>query len=66
MLVPPTVSAEFEAEDRRYRAAVSWVVARETTRVEDEAYCLMGRSSINPSTLYGESRLAFYRMRSTG
>ena len=33
--------------------------ARRTTRVEDEAYCLLGLFGINMPTLYGEGRQAF-------
>jgi hypothetical protein len=41
----------------------SWAAHRKTTRVEDEAYCLMGLFGVNMSTIYGEGRAAFYRLQ---
>ena len=40
-----------------------WASKRSTTRVEDEAYCLMGLFNVNMPTLYGEGRQAFYRLQ---
>ena len=42
---------------------MSWAAKRKTTRVEDEAYCLLGLFDINMPTLYGEGRNAFYRLQ---
>ncbi|KAI0763563.1 heterokaryon incompatibility protein-domain-containing protein [Trametes elegans] len=42
---------------------MAWAADRRTTRVEDEAYCLMGIFGINMPTLYGEGRLAFRRLQ---
>ena len=42
---------------------MSWASGRSTTRVEDEAYCLMGLFNVNMPTLYGEGREAFYRLQ---
>ncbi|KAI0741012.1 heterokaryon incompatibility protein-domain-containing protein [Earliella scabrosa] len=42
---------------------MSWAAYRKTTRVEDEAYCLLGIFNINMSTLYGEGRMAFRRLQ---
>ena len=42
---------------------MSWASRRETTREEDEAYCLMGIFGINMPTIYGEGRAAFYRLQ---
>ncbi|KAI0686542.1 hypothetical protein C8Q76DRAFT_308051 [Earliella scabrosa] len=42
---------------------MSWASSRHTTRVEDEAYCLMGLFGVNMSTLYGEGRDAFRRLQ---
>ena len=42
---------------------ISWAAERETTRSEDEAYCLMAIFGINMSTLYGEGRRAFARVQ---
>ncbi|EJF56686.1 HET-domain-containing protein [Dichomitus squalens LYAD-421 SS1] len=40
-----------------------WVATRQTTRVEDEAYCLLGIFDINMPTLYGEGERALRRLQ---
>ncbi|EJF56751.1 HET-domain-containing protein [Dichomitus squalens LYAD-421 SS1] len=42
---------------------MSWAATRQTTKEEDEAYCLMGIFGINMPTLYGEGREAFTRLQ---
>ncbi|KAK0105206.1 hypothetical protein ONS95_004399 [Cadophora gregata] len=42
---------------------MSWAAMRTTTRVEDEAYCLMGLFGINMPILYGEGMNAFLRLQ---
>ncbi|KAM5543070.1 hypothetical protein V8D89_003454 [Ganoderma adspersum] len=42
---------------------MSWATTRSTTRVEDEAYCLMGLFGISMPTIYGEGRQAFQRLQ---
>ncbi len=42
---------------------MSWAAVRQTTRPEDEAYCLMGIFDIHMPTLYGEGRNAFRRLQ---
>lgn len=42
---------------------MSWAAKRQTTRIEDEAYCLMGIFSVNMPLLYGEGRAAFERLQ---
>ncbi|KAK5112056.1 hypothetical protein LTR85_011637 [Meristemomyces frigidus] len=42
---------------------MSWAALRETTRVEDEAYCLLGLFNINMPLLYGEGSKAFFRLQ---
>lgn len=42
---------------------VSWISHRETTRVEDMAYCLLGIFDINMPLLYGEGTRAFRRLQ---
>lgn len=44
-------------------AKMSWASKRETTRVEDIAYCLMGLFGVNMPTLYGEGHNAFNRLQ---
>ena len=40
-----------------------WASRRTTTRVEDEAYCLMGLFGVSMPTIYGEGRRAFLRLQ---
>ena len=42
---------------------MSWASRRETSRVEDRAYCLLGIFGVNMSMLYGEGRGAFFRLQ---
>ena len=42
---------------------MSWVSRRETTRIEDMAYCLLGLFDINMPMLYGEGSKAFLRLQ---
>jgi hypothetical protein len=42
---------------------MSWASQRETTRVEDMAYCLLGIFDVNMPLLYGEGSRAFKRLQ---
>ncbi|RDX47125.1 HET-domain-containing protein [Lentinus brumalis] len=42
---------------------MSWFQKRKTTRLEDEAYCLLGLFEIHMPPLYGEGRNAFRRLQ---
>ncbi|KAF2996755.1 hypothetical protein E8E14_002219 [Neopestalotiopsis sp. 37M] len=42
---------------------MSWAAKRETSRIEDTAYCLMGLFGINMPMLYGEGQNAFIRLQ---
>lgn len=42
---------------------MSWAAWRQTTRIEDRAYCLMGLFGINMPLLYGEGEKAFIRLQ---
>ncbi|CAF9923624.1 hypothetical protein IMSHALPRED_005974 [Imshaugia aleurites] len=44
-------------------ARMSWAALRETTRIEDTAYCLLGLFDINMPLLYGEGSQAFMRLQ---
>lgn len=50
---------------RRYPIAqrMSWAASRQTTRIEDRAYSLMGLFDINMPMLYGEGENAFRRLQ---
>ncbi|EIW61091.1 uncharacterized protein TRAVEDRAFT_86691, partial [Trametes versicolor FP-101664 SS1] len=42
---------------------MSWAASRETTRIEDEAYSLLGIFGVHMSPIYGEGRNAFLRLQ---
>ena len=42
---------------------MTWAQSRETSRLEDEAYCLMGIFGVNMQANYGEGRYAFIRLQ---
>ena len=42
---------------------MSWAAKRETSRIEDMAYCLLGLFDINMPMLYGEGKNAFLRLQ---
>ncbi|KAI0744723.1 hypothetical protein C8Q76DRAFT_663309, partial [Earliella scabrosa] len=62
--IPATVLRR-EQSPKEFSVAqrMSWAAGRETTRVEDEAYCLMGIFGVNIPILYGEGRTAFRRLQ---
>lgn len=49
----------------RYSIAqkMSWAANRVTTRIEDQAYCLLGLFGVNMPLLYGEGEMAFIRLQ---
>jgi len=49
----------------RYAVAVrlSWAANRQTSRLEDRAYCLFGILGVNMPLLYGEGKRAFRRLQ---
>jgi hypothetical protein len=42
---------------------MSWASFRETTRIEDQAYCLLGLFGVHMPPLYGEGENAFIRLQ---
>ncbi|KAJ8128451.1 hypothetical protein O1611_g5180 [Lasiodiplodia mahajangana] len=52
-----------------YQASIaqrmSWAAKRETSREEDEAYCLFGMFDVNMPLIYGEGPKAFRRLQET-
>jgi hypothetical protein len=42
---------------------MSWAAERQTTRLEDKAYCLLGIFEVNMPLLYGEGSRAFLRLQ---
>ncbi|PKS06181.1 hypothetical protein jhhlp_007498 [Lomentospora prolificans] len=55
----------FDGKLSNYSVAqrMSWAAKRQTTRVEDEAYCLLGIFGVNMPLLYGEGKMAFIRLQ---
>src|SRR5437763_1941751 len=52
-----------DSKNTNVAVKMSWASSRETTRIEDSAYCLMGLFGINMPLLYGEGRNAFIRLQ---
>ncbi|KAI0433920.1 heterokaryon incompatibility protein-domain-containing protein [Xylaria sp. FL1042] len=50
-------------EDASISMKMSWLSRRETTRLEDMAYCMLGIFDINMPLLYGEGPKAFMRLQ---
>lgn len=49
--------------NRTVAVRMSWAAGRRTTRVEDQAYCLLGIFQVNMPLLYGEGERAFVRLQ---
>lgn len=49
--------------DRNVAVRMSWTANRKTTRIEDQAYCLLGLFGVNMPLLYGEGERAFTRLQ---
>lgn len=54
---------EAELGDYAVARRMSWAANRETTRLEDMAYCLLGIFDVNLSLIYGEGIKAFARLQ---
>jgi hypothetical protein len=53
----------FSFEDASVAQKMSWAAKRVTTRLEDQAYCLLGIFGVNMPPLYGEGPGAFLRLQ---
>jgi hypothetical protein len=53
----------FRIGDASIAQKMSWACQRVTTRIEDQAYCLMGLFGVNMPPLYGEGKNAFRRLQ---
>lgn len=58
-----TWDVEAALRDTSVATKMSWAAGRETTRVEDQAYCLLGLFDIHMPMLYGEGTKAFARLQ---
>lgn len=57
------ISHLFDFQNACIAQKMSWASNRETTRIEDQAYCLMGVFGVNMPLLYGEGQNAFIRLQ---
>lgn len=62
------IQKEYLIQKKHFRTAsiarrMSWVASRETTRIEDMAYCLLGIFDVNMPMIYGEGTKAFRRLQ---
>ncbi|KAI0184200.1 heterokaryon incompatibility protein-domain-containing protein [Xylaria flabelliformis] len=53
----------FDPRDWSIAQRMSWASRRQTTRVEDVAYCLLGIFDVHMPLLYGEGERAFIRLQ---
>jgi hypothetical protein len=63
LLVPERQSMEELLSQVPIARRMSWAAKRQTTRVEDIAYCLLGIFGVNLPLLYGEGDRAFVRLQ---
>ncbi|KAI8710934.1 HET domain-containing protein [Fusarium sp. LHS14.1] len=61
--IPDTILERADLDSASVAQRMSWASKRETTRVEDLAYCLMGIFGVNMPMLYGEGVRAFIRLQ---
>ncbi|XHG04143.1 hypothetical protein AWENTII_007424 [Aspergillus wentii] len=57
------LSGKDDLESISVAQRMSWAAKRSTSRLEDQAYCLMGLFGINMPLIYGEGRMAFIRLQ---
>jgi len=61
--IPVSVLKFGDGESFSVAQRMSWASKRQTTRVEDMAYCLMGLFGVHMPMLYGEGERAFGRLQ---
>jgi hypothetical protein len=61
--IDPRILIEGNLDQCTVAEKMSWAAHRETTRVEDLAYCLLGIFDVNMPLLYGEGLKAFSRLQ---
>lgn len=59
----PVLSHAFNYSEVSVARKMYWASHRTTTRLEDQAYCLMGLFQVNMPLLYGEGEAAFMRLQ---
>ncbi|KAI1869377.1 hypothetical protein JX265_006467 [Neoarthrinium moseri] len=61
--ISPSFFTDGDMEKFSVAQKMSWASRRQCTRVEDEAYCLLGIFGVNMPLLYGEGIRAFIRLQ---
>ncbi|KIY00461.1 uncharacterized protein Z520_04146 [Fonsecaea multimorphosa CBS 102226] len=61
--IPAQVLLTNQARDISVAQRMSWAAKRETAKVEDLAYCLLGLFNLNMTMAYGEGANAFRRLQ---
>jgi hypothetical protein len=61
--IPEIQLLNFEPGTINVRERMVWASKRQTTRIEDMAYCLIGIFNIPLSIAYGEGQMAFHRLQ---
>ena len=61
--IPQAALKTFKPDDYSIASRMSWAAARQTTRLEDRAYSLMGIFDVNMPLIYGEGLKAFLRLQ---
>ncbi|RFU27235.1 hypothetical protein B7463_g9114, partial [Scytalidium lignicola] len=61
--IPNSILLDGDLEQCSIAQKMSWAANRNTSRVEDRAYCLMGIFGINMPLIYGEGKRAFIRLQ---
>ena len=61
--IPASAIEAFRATSWTIAEKMLWAARRKTTRVEDQAYCLLGLCQVNMPLLYGEGPYAFLRLQ---
>lgn len=60
---PRALASSRNLDEHSVAARFSWAAQRQTTRVEDAAYCLMGIFGVHMPVIYGEHASAFIRLQ---
>jgi len=61
--IPIHIISGARVDNAAVSAKMSWVSKRQTTRVEDMAYCMLGLFGVHMPLLYGEGHRAFTRLQ---
>ena len=62
-IAPKYLDGRKRFNDASIATRMSWASRRQTTRYEDEAYCLLGIFGVSIPPCYGEGAEAFYRLQ---